>query len=154
MRNKSSEFQQRADGIVRHNVQTMAAAAAASHLDDATSVLCNGEVHVGAWTRPPYWPHVQKVPLGALDQLLVLDAHPSQHHPLRAVIVLQVAVEHRLVYLVHVFCWAKARQSDCVAPVRSLGAMTWREKWFFILGFILVIGLELWSTIVAIPILI
>lgn len=99
------------------------AAAAAAHLDDATSVLSDRQVHIGTRTRSPHWSHVEQVPPGALDQLLVLDAHPSQHHPLRTVVVLQVGVEHRLVYLVHVICWAKARQSNCVAPVRSLGTM-------------------------------
>lgn len=100
-----------------------AAAVAAAHLDDATRVLSDREVHVGTRTRSPYWSHIQQVPPGAIDQLLVLNAHPSQHHPLRAVVVLQVAVEHRLVYVVHVICWAKAWQSNCVAPVRSLGTV-------------------------------
>lgn len=96
-------------------------AAAAAHLDDATGVLSDREVHIGTRTRSPHWSRVEQVPPGALDQLLVLDAHPGQHHALRTVVVLQVAVEHRLVYLVHVIRRAKARQSNCVAPVRSLG---------------------------------
>lgn len=95
----------------------------AAHLDDATSVLCHGEVHVGCGTCSPHWLHIEQVPPGAFNQLLVLDPHSSQHHPLRTVVVLQIAVEHRLVDLVYIFYGAKAWQSNCVAPICSLGTM-------------------------------
>lgn len=95
----------------------------AAHLDDATSVLRHGEVHVGCGTCSPHWLHIEQVPPSAFNQLLVLDAHSSQHHPLRRVVVLQIAVEHRLVDLVYIIYGAKAWQSNCVAPICSLGTM-------------------------------
>lgn len=91
-----------------------------NHLDDAASVLCYREVHVGHRTRSPHWLRAQQVLPGTFDQLLVLDAHSSQHHPLRTVVVTQVAVKHRLVNLVHVVYGTKARQSDRVASICGL----------------------------------
>lgn len=91
-----------------------------NHLYDATSVLCYREVHIGHCIRSPHWLRAQQVLPGTFDQLLVLDAHSSQHHPLRTVVVTQVAVKQLLVNLVHIVYRTKARQSDRVASICGL----------------------------------
>lgn len=91
-----------------------------NHLDDATGVLSNRAVHIGSGSRSPHRFDIQQVLSGTFNQLLVLNAHSSQHHPLRAVIVLQVAVKNSFVNLVHVIYRTKAWQSNSVASVCSL----------------------------------
>lgn len=91
-----------------------------SHLDYSTSVLCYRKVDVGHSACSPHWLHIQQVFPGTFNQLLMLNAHSSQHHPLRTVVVTQVAVKHFLVDLLHIICRTKARQSDCVASIRCL----------------------------------
>lgn len=91
-----------------------------SHLYNTASVLCYRQVHIGRRTRSPHWPHIQQVLPGAFNQLLVLDAHPCQHHALRPVVVAQVVVKHFLVNRIHVVYRTKTRQSNRVASIRSL----------------------------------
>lgn len=91
-----------------------------NHLDDATGVLCNRAVYIGSGTRSPHRFDIQQVLPGTFNQLLVLNAYSSQHHPLRAVIVQQVAVQNSFVNLVHVIYRTKAWQSNSVASVCSL----------------------------------
>lgn len=91
-----------------------------NHLDNATGVLCNRAVYIGSCTRSPHRFDIQQVLPGTFNQLLVLNTHSSQHHPLRTVIVQQVAVKNSFVDLVHVIYRTKAWQPNSVASVCSL----------------------------------
>lgn len=90
------------------------AATCTTYLDDASGVLSHGPVHSPALPRAPHGLHAQQVFPGTLHQVLVLNAHPSQHHPVWGVVAAQVGVQHGPVDFVRVLHGAEPVQSHCV----------------------------------------
>lgn len=89
-------------------------ATSTTYLDDASSVLSHGPVHSPALPRAPHGLHPQQVFLGTLHQVLMLNAHPSQDHPVWGVVTAHVRVQQVPVDFVRVFHGAEPVQSHCV----------------------------------------